>query len=457
MKKLWILIAAFAVISCKNEAAIDYVVLSGKVKNKLGRVISITDKSDLTKKVIEVSADGYFVDTLIIKNNIYNFFDGKNEFTFYLEPGNVINVDYDATDFLNSLTFSGVGSEISTYQLDKIKTQNEIVGVEMDVYKLDEDDFITKITNLKTALSKLINASEGISEEYKAKELRNIHYGYLSKLRNYERYHAHYANLADFKTSDGFLNELEELDYNNEDDFLFSSDYKKLVISYYYDKGELMAVQDSIEKALAFLKSVATIENEAIKNELLIVTANHGITITNDIEGYYKTYLAAFTGEENNNFITEKYNKLVSISKGKPSPKFIDYENNAGGTTSLDDLKGKFVYVNIWVTGNPACASEIPFLKEVEKKYQGKNISFVSISVDKATDHDKWKKMILEEKLEGIQLFADKSFYSDFVMGYLINFVPRYILIDPDGNIVNSNAPKPSDKSLINLFNEQNI
>ena len=30
-------------------------------------------------------------------------------------------------------------------------------------------------------------------------------------------------------------------------------------------------------------------------------------------------------------------------------------------------------------------------------------------------------------------------------------------IIDPEGNIINSNAPKPSDKRLINLFNEQNI
>ncbi len=151
---------------------------------------------------------------------------------------------------------------------------------------------------------------------------------------------------------------------------------------------------------------------------------------------------------------------------GKPSPTFDNYENYKGGTTSLSDLKGKFVYVDIWATWCGPCKREIPFLKEVEEKYHDKNIEFVSISVDNGRGYkdrsveaskEGWKKMIAEKKMGGIQLFSDNAFQSDFVQGYKIQGIPRFILIDPAGNIVNADAPRPSSPKLIKLFNENNI
>jgi len=93
----------------------------------------------------------------------------------------------------------------------------------------------------------------------------------------------------------------------------------------------------------------------------------------------------------------------------------------------------------------------------VEAKYHGKNIEFVSISIDKAADHDKWKTMVEEKELKGVQLFADSDWNSQFVQDYLIKGIPRFILIDTEGNIVSSNAPRPSSPKLISLFNELNI
>lgn len=88
--------------------------------------------------------------------------------------------------------------------------------------------------------------------------------------------------------------------------------------------------------------------------------------------------------------------------------------------------------------------------------YENNNES-TSISIDDQKDHAKWKQMIIDEKLGGIQLFADNSWESKFIKDYMIQGIPRFILIDPSGNIVNSNAPRPSNKDLIALFDELNI
>lgn len=153
----------------------------------------------------------------------------------------------------------------------------------------------------------------------------------------------------------------------------------------------------------------------------------------------------------------EKFFLNTVLAKGKESPKFIAYENNAGGTTSLDDLKGKYVYVDVWATWCGPCKAEIPYLKKVEKAYHGKNIEFVSLSIDNPKDHGKWKAMIKEKELGGIQLMADKAWKSDFVQDYKINGIPRFILIDPKGNIVTPDAPRPSNEKLKELFNSLSI
>ena len=147
---------------------------------------------------------------------------------------------------------------------------------------------------------------------------------------------------------------------------------------------------------------------------------------------------------------------LAPIAKGKPSPKF-SYPDVNGKVVSLDDLKGNYVYIDIWATWCTPCLNEIPYLKEIEKEYHDKNIKFVSLSIDKQEVKDKWKQMVVEKELSGIQIMADNNFESEFIQAYGINAIPRFILIDPNGNIVSNNAPRPSDPALKELFTELNI
>jgi thiol-disulfide isomerase/thioredoxin len=152
----------------------------------------------------------------------------------------------------------------------------------------------------------------------------------------------------------------------------------------------------------------------------------------------------------------------INLTKGKPSPKFENYTNYKGGKTSLDALKGKYVYIDVWATWCNPCIAEIPALKILEKKYHTKNIHFVSISIDDkrtAGSWDKasakWRKMVKDKNLTGIQLYAGEDM--SFMKAYMVTGIPRFILIDPKGNIVSQNAPRPSNPALENLFKELGI
>lgn len=156
-------------------------------------------------------------------------------------------------------------------------------------------------------------------------------------------------------------------------------------------------------------------------------------------------------------FFNSKLEMQKALPAGTPSPTFINYENHKGGTTSLKDLKGKYVYIDVWATWCGPCIAEIPSLKEIEQKYHDKNIAFVSISIDKESAYEKWKKMVVEKELGGIQLLADNDWKSQFVQDYKINGIPRFILIDPNGNIINPDAPRPSSPKLVEVFDNLTI
>lgn len=151
-----------------------------------------------------------------------------------------------------------------------------------------------------------------------------------------------------------------------------------------------------------------------------------------------------------------------ALPKGSPSPTFINYESVDQKRVSLSDFKGRYVYIDVWATWCAPCIAEIPFLKALEHDYKEKDIAFVSLSIDDDKSHigsweiakEKWRTMIQEKSLGGYQLFAPEGWKSTFVMDYKIVGIPRFILIDKEGNIVSPDAPRPSSEKLRIILDE---
>ncbi|XCF04995.1 TlpA disulfide reductase family protein [Tamlana crocina] len=454
MNKIVFMACAMALIGCKEQAKQEYAIISGNITNKLPNDLTINSYDQSFSEALDISADGSFTDTLNTNGASYILYDGKNPVFLHVEPGYQLNIDYNAADFENSLKISGTGSEASNYLTEKRKQEQQFFGNAQSTYTLNETDYKAKLLTMKKEQESFLKDYKNIPENFAEKEKRNIHYTYLRLLSVYEAAHSQFTGNPSFKVSDNFLNELDNLDYNNGEDFEFSMHYKFLVSNHYKLKADSISKADGSASDLTYLKTVAKAENETIKNGLLFDFANMGLSRSTNPDEVYKLFTEHSTDKKNNEIIEEKYKKLTALDVGKPSPKFNNYKNYEGGTTSLDDLKGKYVYIDVWATWCGPCIMQIPALKEVEEKYHDKNIEFVSISIDKASDFDKWKIMVEEKDLKGVQLFADKDWTSSFVKDYGIQGIPRFILIDPQGNIVDTNAPRPSDPALIELFSQ---
>ncbi len=151
------------------------------------------------------------------------------------------------------------------------------------------------------------------------------------------------------------------------------------------------------------------------------------------------------------------YAKKLPIAQGNTAPNFKAYDVNGKGV-SLSDFKGKLVYVDIWATWCGPCRIEIPHLIKLEKEYhKNKNVVFMSVSLDADFDEDKWKKMIKDEGLGGIQLRAKGERDSDIAKNYDVRGIPTFLLIDKNGKIISSQAPRPSSGAKIRELINKNI
>ncbi|WP_341214736.1 TlpA disulfide reductase family protein [uncultured Wocania sp.] len=456
-RTMYLAIAVVALVACKEEATVDYMVLSGKIANMGPEGLELRKASDTGfLKEISLASDGSFLDTLKVDQGEYMLYDGKNVLDINLEKGNELQVNYDYQNLESSLFVAGIGADASNYLINKSKQKKDLLSPKL--YKLDETGYKTRIKDFRDSLVGILNTKEGISKAFKERETKNLEYEYLGLLKNYQSFHSYHANKPDFEVSEGFLKEMEGFDFADEEAFFSYPSYKNLLRNHYYDLTDERIKANPSERDVISLKVVAENGNEKIKNSLLFEIVRSGITHASDLDAYYKYFMENSTNENNKAVITESYNRLKKVAAGQPSPKFVDYENHAGGTTSLDDLKGKYVYIDVWATWCGPCIGQIPYVKELEKKYHGKNIEFVSISIDAEKDHEKWRKMVEEKELTGIQLLADKEWNSDFVRGYSIRGIPHFIVIDPDGNIVRSSAPMPGKiEETMELFNSLNL
>ena len=124
-----------------------------------------------------------------------------------------------------------------------------------------------------------------------------------------------------------------------------------------------------------------------------------------------------------------------------------------GERVDLSSFKGAWILLDVWATWCGPCCNEIPFLAEMEKRLQGRNIEFVSLSVDKLADREKWVKMVREKEMKGVQLrlTGKKSELNEMLC---ISGIPHFAIINPAGELVWNGLPGVSYGLIYRILKE---
>jgi predicted AAA+ superfamily ATPase len=161
-------------------------------------------------------------------------------------------------------------------------------------------------------------------------------------------------------------NKSEKFDFNDLTAFENIQNYReaiRLICNSIVEKRFPMPTNRSLTKEektyLYYLKLYLPIVNEkvtnkAIKNYIIYENAWRIMYFAkkkND-EEFYKLVMTYLTGQhlkdDLKRIYKEKELNFLGLGKGRISPKFKNYENYKGGAVSLDDLKGKYVFINAW-------------------------------------------------------------------------------------------------------------
>ncbi len=204
-----------------------------------------------------------------------------------------------------------------------------------------------------------------------------------------------------------------------------------------------MDMQRDIDKALNILSTDNQRAEYLAYSELLRIN-NYDLYL--DFVEQYGKYFATPAQKK---LLEETGAKLYETKEGGVAANFT-YPDANGKMISLSDFKGKVVLVDVWATWCGPCKQQIPFMKKLEEELHGEDVVFLSVSVDEDKDKEKWKQMIIDEKLGGIHIFA--SGWSKITKDYKITGIPRFMLFDKKGNIISTNAPRPSDPTLKTLI-----
>ena len=266
---------------------------------------------------------------------------------------------------------------------------NELVGDAKEFFVVPLEQFLDKLSSNKIAYSEQLEESNLILE-YKDMFRKMNEYNYILTKFNYDKFN-HYHLKEHPILPNGYNDLVLNMDIDDNNSFHFDKTYRTLIVEHFRLTSKNALIENPNLSLVNFVDNkIKDIKSTEIKDQIISMLFRTQIKLDNkNIDSDYKRIHNLLSSKNLKEKLTEKY-KAIGISKPETTAASFNYENHKGGTTSLNDLKGKILYIDIWATWCGPCINEMPALTELIKYFKGKNIEFVNISIDTKNKYDKW-------------------------------------------------------------------
>lgn len=242
---------------------------------------------------------------------------------------------------------------------------------------------------------------------------------------------------------------------------LFCSDYHQYCTNYYmylanirkefdiamkyYGNDWKSYYQTNIDKLNESLSGIA--------RDILISNLTYSF-MQDDLKSFRDLQTPIFAKIENENvknLISDRYvlmdENIKSIDLSQKI-KIYDYRKDTLKSDILDIIRSKYknkvIYVDNWASWCGSCIAEMPHSIELQKEFEDKDVIFVFLCSYENYVNDRAKAIISEKQITG------EHYLMNFHQSYLnedrfkSKGIPRYMIINKKGEIVDNDAPRPS-------------
>ncbi len=453
MKRTILIVLLASLFACTEMTETKTALISGQIHNPTGEFIAFDLGKDSDTALLD-SAGKFTISIGLEKPGYATLAHGREVSYMYLYPGDDIYLVLDTKAFDETIIYSGNGALPNNYLASKYLINEKMNKDPREAFKMEEEMFMKFIKKNQHVLMQhldtfFLNKDEKYLE-FVALEKNRMVYESASELLMYPSYYKYLTHNDEYTPSENYYAFLDEIDMDN-GEMMELYEYKSLVQMYVSEKArkkvtetpEIKEKYDNPYGMASMMVITQEFEDEKVRNFLLreniLELVNYrGLTRDDTIMTIFYANCHDTVVIKN---VEEGIKKWEKIAKGQPAPGF-EYLDINGEMVALDDLKGKYVYIDVWATWCGPCKTEIPYLKALEEEMHDRNVVFVSVSVDDSKED--WENMVKDKELGGIQLFGGGGWKSTITDDYNIRGIPRFILIDKEGMIVDATASRPS-------------
>ncbi len=160
-----------------------------------------------------------------------------------------------------------------------------------------------------------------------------------------------------------------------------------------------------------------------------------------------KKYLNSKIRNDNNIVFENRYNMFLKdrFSNVKECSNFerIDTVSTVQSLIK-NNFQGRKVFIDFWATWCSPCISEFKYEKELHDYLAKNDIEILYISVDDTKAKGIWEKMINKYQINGYHYIVNPEVAANLSKWF--EGIPRYMLFDSDGKMINDNLLRPSEK-----------
>ena len=362
--------------------------------------------------------------------------------TLYLEPGKSYQVNFPGVE--NGEEIAG---NINYVKLKILNQDSKELNFQINAFNDVYDKFIEDHYSLiirKMAKDKI---NEFVVKT--AKDYSNIQDAFL---KNYIDYSIASLEQLAFSSKNKLYKQYlhsKPVLHNNPEYALF---FREFYLNYLLSLSEstkgsaiqgLINTQKDYTGLMSELKRDSLLQDEELR-ELVLILGLQEIYENKEFNKKSINYLLKVISEksefsENRNTARNILYLLTQFDPGQKAPAFALIDSD-GNNVSLEQFKGKYVYLNFWASWCNSCVQEFPIMSDLYNKYS-KDIIFISVSSDK-----KWADFINFTKNNNYSWkFLHYGGSKKIMDDYEARALPAYFLISPEGYFIEAPAASPSE------------